>query len=101
MFSKFALSVAQLGEDDVPVAGAFVALGGMGVLVRVAVDGMGVRVRVAVGKIGVEVRVAVGGIEVKVRVRVAVRETGVSDGDTVVAVGGGFVSMTRVGGITN
>jgi len=59
VFSKFALSVAQLDEADVAVAGAVVALGGIAVLVRVAVGEIGVtvRVRVAVGGIGVNVRV--------------------------------------------
>lgn len=58
VFSKFALSVAQLDEADVAVAGAFVALGGMGVLVWVAVGGATV----------VGIFVTVGGIEVEVRV---------------------------------
>lgn len=56
VFSKFALSVAQLDEADVAVAGALVALGGTGVRVRVAVGGATV-VGIFVVRIGVSVRV--------------------------------------------
>ncbi len=95
VFSKFTLSVAQLDGDVVAVAGAFVALGGMGVLVRVAVGGTPDGVAV------VGIFVAVAAMEVDVRVCVAVRGMGVNDRVTAVAVGGRFVEATRVGGITS
>jgi hypothetical protein len=56
VFSKFVLSVAQLDEAEVAVAGALVALGGRGVWVRVAVGG-GTVVGIFVAGIGVSVRV--------------------------------------------
>jgi hypothetical protein len=71
VFSKLVLSVAQLDEAVVAVAGAFVALGGTGVRVRVAVGGatvVGVLVEEGGRGVNVRVRVAVGGIGVKVRV---------------------------------
>jgi hypothetical protein len=71
VFSKFALSVAQLDEADVAVAGAFVALAGTGVRVRVAVGGatvVGIFVDVGGSGVNVRVRVVVGGIGVSVRV---------------------------------